>query len=111
MDAFAGVRLPQRTRAQDPDCGMKASSAEARASTPPGTDGSSDPRNLVAACVDCNREKGTMTGNEDERYLRQSASPPVRRSSSGGLGDLVRTLAVVADGLLLLKALSGNRRA
>jgi len=75
--------------------------------------GSSDPRNLVAACVDCNREKGTMTGNEYKRYLRQSYSRPrpARRSSSGGLGDLLGSLAVVAGGLLLLRALSGNRRA
>ncbi len=72
--------------------------------------GTDDPDNLVAACVGCNREKGTMTGEEFRAYLRQFEvrSPPRRRRSR--IGQAIGGLAILGLGALALRALFGNRR-
>src|SRR2546422_7786095 len=48
-------------------------------------------RNLWAACVDCNTEKGTLTGAEYSRYLSGGHSRP---RSGPDLGEVIIGFAV-----------------
>lgn len=55
--------------------------------------------NLWPACIDCNRDKGTMTGPQYKRLFEES-----RRSPSGG--GVLEGLAGIAILYLLYRALS-----
>ena len=74
--------------------------------------GTDDLDNLCPACVDCNREKGTMTGDEFNAYLRALEHERRRRApATPSAGEAVLALAAVFLGVALIRALLQPRPA
>jgi len=62
-------------------------------------------RNLWPACVDCNAEKGTLTGAEYSRHLSGARSSHSRPD----LGEVIGGIVIAGLALAFLGALFNNR--